>query len=215
MKKESEFHVFSNDLCRSLKFHFGSVEKFKGVKVYRYRVPKMELEDPRINTENQCYCLSKTLEECPHAGTISLEGCRGGAPIMMSTPYFLDGFDGYRDAAGLPEPKESEHMTYLDIEPTSGVLLRGHKRIQVNVDLKIGYDIDAYAGLKNDIVFPLLWADESAEIDDDTVGDLKSKLLTPKKIVDIAKWVLIGVGIALVVVGGFVFYKRRKSSTTV
>lgn len=100
--KDRKFDVFSSDLCRSLDFAFDSETEVRDVKTYRFVVPKWTLEDPRINTDNQCYCLDADPEDCPHAGLISLSGCRNGAPIMMSTPYFLDGFDEYRKLAGTP-----------------------------------------------------------------------------------------------------------------
>lgn len=159
--KERKVDVFSSDLCRSLSFEYLEDIEFEKVKAYRFVVPKWTLEDPRINKENQCYCNTlPNLEACPKAGAISLEKCRGGAPIMMSTPYFMDADKGYLEDSGLPEPVREKHLTFLDIEPHSGVLLRGHKRIQVNVDLKLGTGINAYKNLTKDIVFPLVWADE-------------------------------------------------------
>lgn len=39
-----------------------------------------------------------------------------GAPVAMSTPYFLDGFEGYQNKSGLA-PDTEKHATVLDIEP--------------------------------------------------------------------------------------------------
>lgn len=42
--------------------------------------------------------------------------------------------------------------------------MRGHKRIQVNVQVKIGSNvqpkIQAFSNLTKDMVFPIVWADE-------------------------------------------------------
>lgn len=53
-------------------------------------------------------------------------------------------------------------------------------------------------------------------MDEANAEDLKDKLVKPLKIVDIAKWTLMGVG-AAVFLAGFLLYvvKRRKSKETV
>ncbi|ODM91070.1 Scavenger receptor class B member 1 [Orchesella cincta] len=211
--KERQIDVFSTDLCRSLTLAYGEDTEYLGVPGYRFTVPKWVLEDPRTNRDNMCYCLTEKEEDCPRAGAMSLEGCRGGAPIMMSTPYFLDGDAGYLADSGLPDPDREKHQTFLDIEPNSGVLLRAHKRIQVNVlvDNKVP-GVNAYKNIQREFVFPLLWADEGAEMDEESGDDLKGKLITPLKIVNIAKWAILGVGIAVVIAGAVLYFLRRKRS---
>lgn len=167
LTKDRKIDVFSSDLCRSLTFTYRETVDYKDIEAYRFTVPKKTLEDPRINKENVCYCLEDDLEKCPHAGAMSLSGCRNGAPIMMSTPYFLDGYEGYYIESGLNTLKkanEEEHLTYLDIEPRSGVLLQGHKRIQVNIEVKVFNGVKQYGNLKKDMVFPIVWADEVLKI---------------------------------------------------
>lgn len=58
---------------------------------------------------------------------------------------------------------------------------------------------------KNKVIFPLIWADESAELDEAFVEDFKSRLLTPVKIIGIVKWVVLILGIVLFILGLVVF----------
>lgn len=118
VKKDKEFAMFGGgEVCRSLTISFGSEEDFKGIKVYRFIVPRKALEDPRINKENQCFCLKDTLDQCQKAGVMNLDGCQPGANVLMSFPYFWNGDDDYRKGTGLPAPEKEKHETYLDIEP--------------------------------------------------------------------------------------------------
>ncbi|CAL8110768.1 unnamed protein product [Orchesella dallaii] len=215
--KERLIDVFSTDLCRSLTFGYDSETEHEGIPAYRFTVPEWVLEDPRTNPDNMCFCLTYKEEHCPRGGAMALTGCRDGAPIWMSTPYFLDGDAGYLADSGLPDPDREKHQTLLDIEPNTGVLLNAHKRIQVNVYINNTIPgVNAYRNLKEEFLFPLLWADESAAMDPENADDLKGQLMTPLKIVNIAKWTILGVGIAIVI-GGVVFYaiRRKRSLATV
>ena len=43
-----------------------------------------------------------------------------GAPIILSTPYFLDGYEKYADAMRLV-PNRTLHETTIDVEPVSNI----------------------------------------------------------------------------------------------
>lgn len=53
---------------------------------------------------------------------------------------------------------------------------------------------------------------QAAEMDEANVDDLKSKLLQPLKIVDIAKWTILGVGIAIFAAGVALYVIQRRRS---
>ena len=78
-------------------------------------------------------------KEAPHDcydGIIHVDECQGGAPIIMSSPYF---YNGDEDLAGFFEPplkpNKDLHDTILDIEPITAIALNAHKRIQVHNNL--------------------------------------------------------------------------------
>ena len=56
----------------------------------------------------------------------------GGAPVVMSSPYFYQSPPELRqNLKNFSEPIPSEHETQLDIEPITGMAIKIHKRIQV------------------------------------------------------------------------------------
>ena len=57
------------------------------------------------------------------------------------------------------------------------------------------------------MIFPLMWVDEGADIDQENIDKLKSMLYTPITILEVAKWVLIVGGFVLLVLGVFMFVK--------
>jgi hypothetical protein len=114
-------YVFSTDLCRSLFLTYEKEVEHMGIKGYRFVAPKKMLEDPRTNPDNRCFCMEDELEDCPKGGVIHIKGCKSGAPIMMSTPHFLDADPMYQEESGLVPDKEL-HETIIDIEPVSFLL---------------------------------------------------------------------------------------------
>ncbi|XP_021955450.1 lysosome membrane protein 2 [Folsomia candida] len=198
--------IYSSDICRSLYLRYDKEEEVKGIKGYRFTVPKEALEDPRTNKDNMCYCSpqDQALNACLGAGTIDVSACKG-SPFVMSTPFFLDGDEKYSAKTGL-RPARDLHETALVIEPNSGALLKANKRIQLNFNFKQfpNTSINAFRNIEN-MIFPILWIDESMEFTDDNAEDLKDELLNPKKAIETWRWVVLGVGIGLIL-GGMGIY---------
>lgn len=63
------------------------------------------------------------------------------------------------------------------------------------------------------IIYPLFWVDEQAELDDELIEEIKTKLVRPLNAVTIGKWTAIGVGSALFIGGlvATVFLWKRSS----
>jgi len=61
------------------------------------------------------------------------------------------------------------------------------------------------------MLFPVMWAEEYASVDDENISTLKSKLLTPLKIIKIGKWAGIAIGIILTVIGIGIFYRNTRN----
>ena len=81
--------------------------------------------------------------EWPHNcydGMIHVDECQGGAPIIMSSPYF---YNGHPDLGQFFEPpligNQDLHDTILDIEPITAIALNAHKRIQLDINIKYYY----------------------------------------------------------------------------
>ena len=172
LTRDTTLRVFYPDLCRSVYFKYTQDIEFHGIQGYRFALSKQALEDPRINKENACFCTERNRTECLRSGTIQLSACRGGAPVVMSTPHFLDGSADYvRMTEGL-KPNREHHSTFIDVEPKTGKILRLHKRTQVNIDLKTNMVSDHFTGVP-EILYPILWTDESMLMDEATQEAVK------------------------------------------
>ena len=56
------------------------------------------------------------------------------APVIMSSPHFYQNPDILREEFdGMGAPNAEEHETRLYIEPTTGMTIKLHKRIQVRL----------------------------------------------------------------------------------
>ena len=79
--------------------------------------------------------------------------------------------------------------------------IRIHKRIQVNIPVK---NDEMFECLKNvnDTIFPILWLDEGADIDQENIDKLKSMVIIPLKILEGVKWAMIVIGVLIFALGG-------------
>ena len=65
-------------------------------------------------------CQNKTLKlEACIDGLLDLQGSYG-VPIIMSTPHFLDAHEDLPKAIDGVQPDREKHITFLNIEPTTG-----------------------------------------------------------------------------------------------
>nr|XP_032818981.1 platelet glycoprotein 4-like [Petromyzon marinus] len=118
LNKKNKLEFFSSDVCRNLVAEFDQTRKLKGIDVYRYLLPTSLLSASNKNTANQCYCteyLNRT--GCTRDGVLDISSCKGGAPVFISLPHFLDGSREYIDDVEGLEPNREDHETYLDVEP--------------------------------------------------------------------------------------------------
>ena len=84
---------------------------------------------------------------------------------------------------------------------------------QINMPLARVERLNLLSKVPN-LIFPIMWADETAQLDSENAEEFKSMVLNPTKVVD---GVAIGLGIVvggiLVVVGLLmIFFKRKRSS---
>jgi len=169
------------------------------------------------------------ISSCPpitncYDGLQDITVCQG-APTFMSYPHFYLAPIQQAKFDGLSPDKEA-HKTFLNVEPNTGTSLRLHSRVQLNIpvynydDLPYAYDngttgpviLDMLKHITSVPAFPILWIDEGADIDSDPemIKKLKKQLVTPLAALNIGKWVMIGLGVAITVLGvAFTFVKCR------
>ncbi|KAK7896285.1 hypothetical protein WMY93_021610 [Mugilogobius chulae] len=93
------------------------------------------------------------------------------------------------------KPKKEWHQTVIDLNPLTGIVLRAAKRLQINVFVQ-KLSTFSQTGNVNTVVFPVVWLNESALIDDASVLKLKA-VMTEQNILVNVPFILIGLGILI------------------
>ncbi|XP_039616987.1 platelet glycoprotein 4 isoform X2 [Polypterus senegalus] len=196
MDKKKLLYFFPSDICRSIYAQFEKEFKLKGIPVYRFKIPPETFASPNANPDNKCYCNEKK-DDCALAGILDISSCKEGLPVYISLPHFLYGNKSLLNEVKGLNPNEVEHSIYLDVEPMTGFSLSFAKRLQINFKISPEKKIDALSKIKKPIIFPLLWLNETASLDDATAEELKASLNSKVQLLGIVElsFICIGVGI--------------------
>ncbi|XP_054608775.1 platelet glycoprotein 4 isoform X1 [Dunckerocampus dactyliophorus] len=209
-------YFFSADICRSVAALYEQTMDLKGIPVYRFGLPSSTFASPAVNPANHCYCKDvKTTKNCTIAGVLDMSSCQDGNPIYMSLPHFLYGSPSLQEAMRGLRPSEEHHSTFLDVEPMTGFTLRFSKKIQVNMMYGPSKVITVLKKVKDYTIFPVVWMNESAELDDETADLLKKELVGSIQMLDIIQKTMLGCGVAVFVVCLIAYcVVRRKHNRT-
>jgi len=216
IKAGEELWLFEPDLCRSIPVtQMGEVD-IGGISTYHYEADSSVFSIS--NPHNFCYCpkAAKCAIENRSNDTWDLSNCRPpshpitckdglfstlgcqGAPAYGSAPHFLSGAGDLSSNVTIKglKPSRELHTTFLNVEPLSGVAFQAHKRIQISFPLQ---PISQIAILEKapQLIFPLLWYDEGADITEEYRSYFFRLVRVPLILVD----VLVGLGISASIIG--------------
>ncbi|XP_077290681.1 sensory neuron membrane protein 2-like [Arctopsyche grandis] len=199
--KAKTLDIFNSDICRSVRTRYKEDISYKGIQGFRYVSGEEMFAAPSEENENMCFCLNTTIGNtqpngCLKKGTIELFSCLD-SHIVLSYPHFLYADEDYQTGVTGLSPDEDLHQIFLDIEPNTGTPLRGGKRAQFNMFLRNLRHISTTSKLTSNTLLPFLWVDEGIELPDEFVDYLNDSLFSVLLILEIVKWVLIGVGLLI------------------
>uniref|UniRef100_A0A8C7XKM7 Lysosome membrane protein 2 n=1 Tax=Oryzias sinensis TaxID=183150 RepID=A0A8C7XKM7_9TELE len=209
LKKDERIYIFTPDLCR-----YGSElqdlpkeVEVKGIPAYRFTPPRSVFASKEENSDNEGFCVSK--KECLGTGVLKVSPCRKGAPVVASFPHFYLAEDKYVDAIEGMSPDREHHQTYLDLNPTTGVILRASKRAQVNILMN---RVGGFPDTKNlnETVFPVMFLNESVVIDDESAAKVKKLLLISDLVSNFALFIVGLGGIMLLILVVLLFRAHQK-----
>jgi len=138
--------------------------------------------------------------------------------LAVTGPHFYLAHEFVKERVTGLNPQRDLHETYVDIEPTTGLVLRASRKLQMNFVLE---PLEPFSQTRNVslAVIPLIWVVEEAAIDEDVAAMFTKKVRTP---VTIAKSVLtacIVLGILWIATAGFVtvyiLMKQQKTAQAV
>ncbi|KAL6116701.1 cd36 [Pungitius sinensis] len=214
--KKTPLYFFSSDICRSVSAGFEESLDLKGIEVYRFALQQDTLASPTVNPDNECFCKNnKTTRNCTLAGVLDISTCQDGKPIFISLPHFLYGSDYLREAVKGLNPNKEHHDTFLDVEPTTGFTLRFAKRIQVNMVYGPSKNITVLQKVKDYTIFPLVWMNETAALDDEAAEMIKGELMSRLEMLDILWKALLGTGVAIFLVCSISYCVVRRNQSKV
>jgi len=234
--KDDPIWIFNDQLSRSIWLDFYQEADVDGITTYQFS-PKPDVF-AMTNPDNFCYCpeveqcvkvnetaedawdisdcQNKTLKLLPCIdGLLFLQGSYG-VPIIMSTPHFLDADESLWQAIDGVQPDREKHITFLNIEPTTGMSLQAHKRIQVSVPVghsEYFQDLQGLQDPENRTVWPVVWVDEGADANQENLDLLKSMLVTPFMLVDVGTGLFIGIGGVLLILSAGLHFFCKPSQT--
>lgn len=151
---------------RHFQFHYQKAVDFLGLSLRRYVLSDGQLNNT-CNSVTNPDCLPYHLYSLPSGllnVTQAVKEQQGfWSPIFASTPYFLGADSFYSGQVefmnGHADP--SRHQTFFDIEPFSGLTMRGYQRTQVNYYLKNSALL--YPNMTTSQVLPILWQEMHAQ----------------------------------------------------
>ncbi|KAK0143458.1 Lysosome membrane protein 2 [Merluccius polli] len=203
-------YIFAADLCRSI--HLGYVKDVdvKGIQAYRFAPPSDVLMSPAENPANEGFCVPAG--DCLGTGVLKVSVCREGAPIVVSFPHFYQADPKYINAVDGLSPNKEDHETYLDLQPTTGVPIRACKRAQLNIIVK---RVKGFPKTKliNETIFPIMFVNETATIDDDSASQMRTLLLIVT-LVSNFPLLIVALGVILLLVLVILFLQNRQRKTT-
>ncbi|XP_070706478.1 lysosome membrane protein 2-like isoform X2 [Pempheris klunzingeri] len=211
LSKEERIYIFTPDLCRSIYMEFEKDVEVKGIPAYRFTPPRSVLASKEENPANEGFCISP--KECLGTGLLKVSPCRKGAPVVASFPHFYLAEDKYVNAIEGMSPQRTHHQTFLDLNPTTGVIVRANKRAQVNILINRISGFPKTRGL-NEMIFPVMFLNESVVIDDASAARVH-KLLLIVTLVSNFPLIIVGLGAIMLAVLIILLVRARKQKNEV
>lgn len=211
--KDTEFDVYSADICRSVRLQYSADIEHKEIPGYKNILRKDTID---MSGDNECFCLGQVLNlegnsECLPKGFMDMSTCQD-APIVLSFPHFLWADEATASTVEGLNPNEDDHVTFVEMQPDTGSPLRGSKRVQFNMILRKITHITLTDNVLPAMI-PVVWVDEGSEISDDLAKKLQEDYLDKLVLVDGVRWGMIAIGIALFLgCGGFYFFTRNSKT---
>ncbi|XP_067945487.1 lysosome membrane protein 2-like isoform X1 [Watersipora subatra] len=201
---DAKMYLFVADICRSIYLTYEQQVELEGIDLYRFTPPStLWMYTADGHPENECFCVG---DVCPHAGALNISSCQGGAPVFVSMPHFLDG-EYYQNLVIGMTPDASKHSTYIDVEKTTGIVMEGSKRVQLNVATAPVHEIPQTKNIP-ELLFPVIWLDQAAAINEAGIYQFKHQFLYIKEGVFIAAYCLIALGAVLLLVSVIILALR-------
>ncbi|XP_049886335.1 sensory neuron membrane protein 2 [Pectinophora gossypiella] len=210
--KKQSLYALNTDICRSVELRYQHDLEFEGIPVVRYSANEWFLSN-----DEGCFCINHTRginrdNGCLLRGAMEMYTCVG-ANVVLTYPHFLYADATYTNGILGTRPVEHDHRIYVDVEPQSGTAVRAAKRAQFNVFMRPVSGIPATQALRTTLT-PIMWIEEGMSLPEEYVNELKSKMITPLRLVEILIPTLLAVSAAVLILGVIILVRARTKSVS-
>jgi len=196
VNKNDTLYMFSSDICRSIYVQYEKDSYVKGLHSLKFVPPESVFADVSVNPDNGCWCVPD-LDHCLGAGVLNISSCQFGAPVVSSSPHLFQADPIYLKRLNGLNPSKSKHQTFIEVEPLTGMVLNAAKRLQVNAFVdNIPTWSNYFEKFPDKLIFPILWIEESAKLDDQTAATVRGQVTDKLHLV-------LAIQVTLFVFGGF------------
>jgi len=205
-----------SDINRTAPLAHTSDVTVKGINLRRYTIAASSLLNSTMNPDNAAFRMNGP------SGVLDLTSANSGVPIMLTKPHFLDTDSSVSSLIqGMSAPNRDDHDTYIDVEPLSGIMMNGAKRLQINVDI---HPVSLRPGLLQPVVtwfpdmrtmtlLPAIWVEESGSIGDSSASAFKNQVLLLTNFASLSYYIFYAFGNFLVLIGIYLFFTSVSRKT--
>lgn len=202
-KDRSTIKLFSSDLCSSIELK--RVDKYTtyGIEGIKYGGSQKIFDNGTIYPEMKCFIPEGV--QLP-SGVRNVSSCKFGAPAFISYAHFYMADPIYRQAVDGMKPNKDKHEMYIALEPSTGLPLKVQATFQINLKMDPIEGIDLLTNIPSKMM-PSFWFQQTVELSKDLASQTKLLLVAPS-VGTYTGYGFIGIGILLIIVGGFITYRR-------
>ncbi|XP_039261225.2 lysosome membrane protein 2-like [Styela clava] len=186
-------YMYFPQMCRSMKLEYEQESEIKGIKTMQFHLSDDFLANSTINPNNADFCVPPG--NCYDSGVLNVQSSMGGAPGFVSLPHFYNAAEKYQKAFDGLNPQKDEHDSIFHVEPKSGAVLKGDRKLQINILLKSSQYFEQLKRVR-ELIFPVVWLGGAAEVDDATASELRS-VMSIVKFMGVVSYLIIASGISI------------------
>ncbi|KAL0051752.1 hypothetical protein WJX82_001524 [Trebouxia sp. C0006] len=188
LKSGDKVEVWAPEVYKSATLLANTTVDLDGVNLLRFR------PDPAQGLPNPTYFQNyQGLMNITSPTAAGPEGRAGapGPPIFLSNAHFCDVDPAVADTVVGLNCSQAEHVTFLDVEPMTGITMRAAKRLMMST--QYGPEWRAVEPHVKKTFLPIFWVEEWSQATSDQLTSFKSQVYGTQRASKIVLWVSIGV----------------------
>ena len=207
------FNIFVSQMMRTIEMKYIGTEIVKGIftYVYTYQDSVFMLNDRNRDNyfmdQNFGIDMSPIVNNVPFVNTLPFHG-----KMDESERSKFSYTNGQGDFVPLI------HDVQVFVDPVSGYAVRGWRRFQVNLRLKQSdFDSGIWSGMfatETDFTWPMYWADDSAEINDEDADDYESAIYGNLELAETLQTVFLVFGPVFLISAAALFFFARSAGAS-